>query len=49
MKKIVIAALLGLSIVPTAAQANPKGATYCPKAHPGNGGWLQLIMKFCKY
>jgi hypothetical protein len=48
MKRFMIAVLLGLSAMPTAAQADPKGATFCPKPHPGNGGWLVYIMKFCK-
>jgi hypothetical protein len=48
MKKLMIAALLGMSALPTAAQADPKGATYCPVAAPGNGGWLLFLVKFCK-
>jgi len=46
MKKLMIAALLGLSAMPTAAQADPKGSTQC--LVPSNGGWMLFHVIFCK-
>jgi hypothetical protein len=46
MKKLMIAALLGLTVVPTAAQADPAGSTLCLVA--SNGGWMLFHVKFCK-
>jgi hypothetical protein len=48
MKKLMIAALIGLSALPTAAQAAPSGSTICLVAFPGAGGWLVYLKVFCK-